>query len=646
MRHLPTLMLLWLAMLAPATTAGAADPAPTVTIVFDGSGSIWGRLEGSKTAKLDVAKEALRAALPRLAGTAAIGLASYGHRRKGDCNDVELIVAPEPGTAERIGAAMEKLNPRGKGPISLAVAEAAKQIGGRRPASIVLVTDNADNCRVDFCETGSEIAKSQPGLAVHVVGIALEADEVARTQCAAKATGGRFYAVRDQAQMTSAMDEVLRLALKAEPSGAAAAGPQLVAAPQPAARPQAPAGKPGLSAVAGLGDDGPEVALALRWRVASADGQATIATAVGATLSQTLPAGRYVVEAESGALSARQDITIGAQEPTHVRLALGGGTLKVGARYVKDDGLPAVLSIYPEAGAKAGMPVLVTRDLDREILLPAGVYRLRFEQGSVTADAGPVTINTGKTTGIDGAFASARLELTAAGSGDSPLIDGALFVVSREEKPDVWHEVARSAAKAPYFMVAPGTYRITARLGPVEAHQRIALGAGETANRSLVLGMARLDLSTVLPGPLAGSAPALTYKVFRLDGQPEMVAQTSAAKPQLALAAGRYRIEVGAGAQNVVSEATVAVSAGRDVQQTFTIAAGSVQLRLMQAASEVYWEVEDGNGRVVWRTSSPEPRGLLSPGRYTVRAESRDRRFERSFDLATGEARTIEVGGS
>lgn len=643
--RLLTTLLLCLPVLVAEPRHLAAEEAPTVTIVFDGSGSIWGRLEGTKAAKLDVAKEAVKATLSKAAGQAAIGLASYGHRRKGDCSDAEVIIAPEAGAAETVGAALEKLNPRGKGPISLAVREAAKGIGARRPASIVLITDNADNCRADFCETGEELAKAQPGLAVHVVGIALEPDEVPKTQCVAKATGGRFYAARDQAQLTGAIDEVLRLALKAAPAGKADAEPQLVATPQPAQRPQPPAGKPGIAAVAGLGADGPEWTAPLRWSVRDAAGAGTQSTANGAALSRSLTAGKYVLTAESGIVSAHREVEVGANEPTELRLALPAGAIKLAARYVKDASESAIVSVYKDGESAAATPVLVSRELDKELLLPPGAYRLRIEQGAIVKDLGPISVTAGKMSTVEAAFESARLELTATATGDTPPIDGALFVLAKEDKADQWHEIARSTAKAPYFLVSPGSYRITARFGPVETHQRIALAAGETANRSLVLGMAVLELSAALPKSLAGSFP-LTYKLHRLDGIPGVVAETSAARPRLALAAGRYRVEVRAGAQNVVSEETVTVSAGRDIAQSVAIAAGSVDLRLAQAASDVYWEVADAGGRVVWRTSSPEARGLLAPGRYVVRAESRDRRFERTFDLASGEARTIEVGGS
>jgi len=54
-------------------------------IIFDGSGSMWGKPLGEKQSKLVLARDALRQSLPRLAKQARVGLMVFGHRRPGDC---------------------------------------------------------------------------------------------------------------------------------------------------------------------------------------------------------------------------------------------------------------------------------------------------------------------------------------------------------------------------------------------------------------------------------------------------------------------------------------------------------------------------------------------------------------------------------
>ena len=73
----------------------AQEAPPTAMIVVDGSGSMWGNLGTDKRPKLEMVREALRALLPSLRPDARVGLASFGHRRRGNCGDAEVIVPPE-----------------------------------------------------------------------------------------------------------------------------------------------------------------------------------------------------------------------------------------------------------------------------------------------------------------------------------------------------------------------------------------------------------------------------------------------------------------------------------------------------------------------------------------------------------------------
>ena len=88
--------------LASAALLGSAIPGQAQTgepaslaIIFDGSGSMWGNIEGARASKFVMARDALKRALPKVAPQTRVGLASFGHRR-GDCTDVEMIKPPEP----------------------------------------------------------------------------------------------------------------------------------------------------------------------------------------------------------------------------------------------------------------------------------------------------------------------------------------------------------------------------------------------------------------------------------------------------------------------------------------------------------------------------------------------------------------------
>src|SRR4029079_4562961 len=73
------------------TPALAAEPGSLIVIV-DGSGSMWGPIEGVRQTKLVLAREALRRGLGKMAPQARVGLALVGQPR-GECSDVEGVRA-------------------------------------------------------------------------------------------------------------------------------------------------------------------------------------------------------------------------------------------------------------------------------------------------------------------------------------------------------------------------------------------------------------------------------------------------------------------------------------------------------------------------------------------------------------------------
>jgi Ca-activated chloride channel family protein len=68
-------------------------------IVLDASGSMWGQIDGR--AKLEIAREALGSVLSGMDPATEIGLMAYGHREKGSCEDIELVVPPLPAPRRR-----------------------------------------------------------------------------------------------------------------------------------------------------------------------------------------------------------------------------------------------------------------------------------------------------------------------------------------------------------------------------------------------------------------------------------------------------------------------------------------------------------------------------------------------------------------
>ena len=202
-----TLLATFAAVLAQPVVA---EPAQPVLIIVDGSGSMWGKMEGDATAKLYGVRDLLRERLLVAPAQSRIGLSSFGHRRKGDCGDVELIAPIEAGGSQGTIAALDQLNPKGKGPLTTAVREGAKAIGAGTGGHIILIHDNADNCSQDVCAAASDIAKTNPGLRVHVVSLGLSKPERDRMQCLAATTKGLQFDATNQTDIASALTKHIR----------------------------------------------------------------------------------------------------------------------------------------------------------------------------------------------------------------------------------------------------------------------------------------------------------------------------------------------------------------------------------------------------------------------------------------------------
>ncbi len=656
----------------PAITPAGAQDGPTAMLVFDNSGSMWGKLDGSKDNKLALARDAIETALEKLKPGVRTGLVSFG-RRRGDCADIEVVARPEAGDDDRINTPLGKLNPKGRGPIVQATREAAKAVGAARPASVILLHDDLDNCQQDACAAAADIKREHPGVRVHLISIGLKKEDAARMSCLASETGGRQFDVASQSQLETAIEDALSLA-----GGDSGRPPP---APVPAVRPSSPEvaakpvaggarkptpppaqGPPGLWLSAVLAPGGNLVDGPVNWRVIKTSGgiEAAVFEALAGEVRAELPRGAYIVEARFGLITVRRPVEVAAGIPTAAVIALDAGALRITTR--AQTGGPVIdqvgYALYTAAAGEGGTssqagrqtPVWIGRDPAAAIGLAPGTYRLVAERGFARAQS-TVTIAAGAVTEADLALGAGLLTLRAAAKDDGDTLSDALFIVSEEvlDAPDGRRELTRSAAASPDFVVPAGTYTVTTRIGGTEVRDRVTVGAGESVKRTMILELGKLAVSARLE-QLAGQ-PAwrepVSLRVVSRDGDQREMARTSVSPSTLELPAGAYRIEARVGSQNAVVMRDVELQAGRTTQLALELPAARATLRLMEplaGAGDVVWEVRDESGRSVWRGTQAEPRLVLAPGRYSVRVSVRDKRIERSLTLRTGESRGLEVG--
>lgn len=633
-----------LGLMAVAAVGVQAQDTPSAVIVFDGSGSMRAPLEATRLPKVGVAREAVLRALQRIPGQTRVGLAAFGHRR-GDCADIEVIRNPAPVDAAATNAAIEKLNPRGRGPIAQSLRVAAKALPPAGQRSLVLIYDDADNCAVDLCAAAAELAKAK--IVVHAVGLGLKAEDRPKMACLPQLTGGRFYNAATPEQAGAAIEEALRLAANA------------VAEPPP------PEKHPlqGLEAAAAVPDDAPR-GLYLRARLAAAssvlmqplhwvvlpEGEGRVAAfdARAANPYLDLPPGTYTVEVRDGAATARASVTVLKDKPTAAYVALEAGTLRVRvleqrSRAQLTEALVTIASLGPAAepakDAPPGTLLASFRSAKGSTILPAGRHLVRAELGLVGAQ-GVATVAAGQETAVEISLEFGRLAL--AGNVPAPA-EPVVFSVL-EDDPDApggRREIVRSADRQPEFVLRPGSYTVILRQGAAEARERAVLGPGETVRRTLQLPAAIVNVSSRLGDRQLGER--LFYLVERLDGAGPSLT-TSKPAPSLLLASGRYRIEGRYGAMNARAVREVEVKAGAPAQSlVLDQQAAILRLKAANPPGEVFWEVRDPAGAQVWATGVAEPDLTLQAGSYTIRAQARDKVVEQRLELRVGEQRSLDV---
>lgn len=191
-------------MTLPMSQALSADQA---ILVLDGSGSMWGQVGG--VAKIDIARDVIGDLMLDWNKSVDLGITVYGHRRKGDCSDIEALRPVGAVAAAEVSAAVQAINPKGKTPLTDAVREAASAMRFEEDrATVILLSDGEETCGGDPCAMAKELDTAGVDLTIHVVGFDLSDDQTTNLRCMADNTGGKFLKADDAQQLNDAMREV------------------------------------------------------------------------------------------------------------------------------------------------------------------------------------------------------------------------------------------------------------------------------------------------------------------------------------------------------------------------------------------------------------------------------------------------------
>lgn len=205
-----------------ALVASPVAARENVILVLDASGSMWGQIEGRS--KVEIARDAVGELLDDWNPEHHLGLMAYGHNRRGDCSDIELLIEPGPLDAVAFRRTVNGLNARGMTPLSDAVRQAAAAlISSEQKATVILVSDGEENCAPDPCAVGAELAAEGVDFTAHVIGFDLgDPAREAGLRCLAENTGGLYFSASDAAGLSQSLGAVAALATETARSGGTA----------------------------------------------------------------------------------------------------------------------------------------------------------------------------------------------------------------------------------------------------------------------------------------------------------------------------------------------------------------------------------------------------------------------------------------
>lgn len=524
-------------------------------IVLDASGSMWGQIDGR--AKLEIAREALGTVLSGIPAETEIGLMAYGHREKGSCTDIELVVPPAAGTGAAIVEAANTMKFLGKTPLTDAVRRAAGELRStEEKATVILITDGIETCEADPCALGAELEASGVDFTAHVVGFGLTAEEGATVACLAENTGGKYIEAKDAGALVDALTTVV------------------VAEPEPEPAPPEPAAlaenvDPFLQLVAG----GPEPEEAILkdayfdFLPIGADGQPaseSAATIYGRSVGK-LPAGRYLMRTTLHAVTVEQVVEIGPETELSQPVAvLDAGILRL-RLLAEADGEPVDGAFWELRGADG---LYDSGYAQTTRVFPSGEHEIEARLEEITARRS-VVLDPGQTTEVTIILAGG-VPVFAAYYAEGVPVEG-------NQSFDLYEAKAGLDGKRPYVrtdygagsapILPPGDYVVVGSVGEAQVEVPFTVRPGE-----------RFDVPVVLNAGIAVvSAPNATaldlYQAKAgLDGKRPYIRTDYGDVIQYTLPAGDYYVTAKAG--EATGEVTFSVAAAERTEATLTIAVG------------------------------------------------------------------------
>jgi Ca-activated chloride channel family protein len=272
----------------------AQSNSESTVLVYDVSNSMWGQIDG--VSKVEIAREVIGDLVDDWDARVQLGLVAYGHRRQGDCSDIQEVIPVGPINASEFSRTINSLVPRGKTPLTDAVRRAAEILNFRDTrATVILVSDGIESCNADPCALARELERGGVDFTAHVVGFDVSGiEDQSQLSCLADETGGQYLTANNASELLTAL--------------------QTVAAPPP----------PMLRLVAATSEDGPLLSQpSIVWTVVKLEDETSLIAgqAMAAPVLEA-SAGRYAARAEFDGGVGSIEFDYSAESDTTIRVVI------------------------------------------------------------------------------------------------------------------------------------------------------------------------------------------------------------------------------------------------------------------------------------------------------------------------------------
>ena len=658
------------ALLLPALLAVTPVAAsPPLALIIDSSGSMAADLDGQP--RLDIARHVILEQAAVWAKGAELGLVAYGHRREGDCGDIETLLPVGPLDMAGLGTALDQLRARGKTPLSASLIEAARLLpdGG----SIILVSDGLETCQADPCAVATSLHAANLDLRIFVIGFGLTEPELDALSCIAANGGGQLLSADDAQSLGQTLAQVGEAAAVPPPVLATSAPQPVVADPAPAdpeplpaivepvpvepepapAPPPPPTPVPvGFVATTAAGP----VPAPVQWTVTPVDGDQPVYEGAGIGIALDLLPGRYAFALAGNNVSSGAELEVTGPVDAPIPVPMAAGHLL--AHLTAGKGLTLAeaelggeiawtitpLDGQPETGLVTG--------LDASAVLAPGRYRIAAALATHVAEAA-VEIIEGETTDVTLSLSLGRLTLELALDA-GPVTSGTGLDWSIT--PAIGGDpVAMAGVARPALVLPAGSYAVAATLDGATVSGEATVVEGEEALLTLsnAAGTVTLEATLGPSGPVLDDWRSAVWTVTPAGGQevdPPLVDHAEA-RPIVKLVPGEWQAMLKSGAATVTQAFTVQPG----VEQTVRVvqAAGRLQLngRLATGSEpfsdwrDVLWTVRSADGATTLLESTPEmaPVLIVPEGDWLVTLVSGGARQEQAVTIAAGDDQTISI---